>query len=137
MGIIESIFNIPEKTFLFFINGLWFLTSKFFDTIWNKHMISIWDYFNIWINPNPFSYIPRVVRSVIGIFKKKPSWKSNWYKILNLLSFGKLSILDPTPPEPEPPLILEGAFYFCHLVIIIGIIMLMLKFWRFVRKFEK
>jgi hypothetical protein len=137
MGIIESIFKIPKKIVLFFIKGLWFLISTILNLIWNEHMISIWDYFNAWTNPNPFSYIPRIIRSIIGIFKKKLSWKSNWYKILNLLSLGQLAKLDTNHPDPKPPLILEGAFYFCHLVIIIGMIMLMMKFWRFIKKFEK
>ena len=128
MGLIDNIF----KYFLKFIHSI---LSIIFNNLWENHMISIWDYFNAWHHPS--SYIPRLIKSVIEALKRKPSWTSRWYRILNLLSLGILSRLNPNPPDPKVPIIIEGGFYFCHLIIIIAIIIFMTKLWRFLNKFKK
>jgi len=135
MGIADKILDIPRKIFMFFLNMVWILITKFFKILWNRHMISIWDYFDAW--KNPFSFIPRLIKGIISALKHRPSWSSRWYKILNLLSLGIVSRLNPNPPNPKIPLIFEGGFYFCHIVVLISIIILMTKIWRFVKKFEK
>ena len=135
MSIINKIFDIPGKTFMFFMNMVWKIITIIFKIIWDRHMISIWDYFNAW--KNPLSFIPRLIKGIIFSLKDRPSWSSRLYKFLNLLSLGILSRLDPNPPNPTVPLIFEGGFYFCHLVILISLIILMTKIWSFFKKFEK
>ena len=132
---ITYLFKIPETIFKYFLKLIWILISKILNNLWDNHMISISDYYNMW--HNPFSYIPRLIKSFIKAIKRKPSWSSRWYKILNLMSLGVISRLDPNPPDPKIPIILEGGFYFCHLVIIIAIIIFMTKLWRFLNKFKK
>tara|TARA_Y100001978_G_C23506399_1_gene343470 strand:- start:86 stop:493 length:408 start_codon:yes stop_codon:yes gene_type:complete len=135
MGIINTLFKIPERVFIYFLKLLWTVISKILNILWEKHMITIWDYFNVWHHPS--SYIPRLIKSIIQALKRKPSWSSRWYKLLNLLSLGVLSRLNPNPPNPKVPILLEGGFYFCHLVIAIAIIIFMIKLWKFLQKFQK
>ena len=135
MGIINILFKIPEKILGYFLKLIWIIIVKVFNNIWENHMITLSDYFSMW--HHPFSYIPRLIKTTIKKLKRKPSWSSRWYKIVNLLSLGILSRLDPRPPDPRIPILIEGGFYFCHLVIIIAIIIFMSKLWRFLNKFKK
>lgn len=135
MGIINTLFKIPENIIKFFLKLIWIIIVKIFNSIWENHMITPSDYFSMWHNPS--SYIPRLIKTTIKALKRKPSWSSRWYKILNLLSLGTISSLNPNPPNPKIPILIEGGFYFCHLVIIIAIIIFMSKLWRFLNKFKK
>ena len=135
MGIINDIFNIPEKVFLFFIKSVWFIFSRVLELLWNRHMISIWDYFNMW---RPFSFIPRSFKSFMQELNETPlTWKSRLNNILNSLTLGIIPSLNSNPPDPQIPLLLEGIFYFCHIIILISLIILMKKIHRFVKKLDK
>jgi len=132
MGLIEYIFKIPEKIFMTFFSMIWFIISKVLTNLWDNHMVSIWDYTNMW--HNFLSYIPRLIKGTIESMKNKPTWKSRFY---NLFKTGILSGFNPNPPDPKIPLLMEGAFYFCHIIVFIGFIVLITKIHKFVSKFKK
>ena len=44
---ITYLFKIPEKIFKYFLNLIWILISKILNNLWDNHMISISDYYNI------------------------------------------------------------------------------------------
>tara|TARA_B100001094_G_C18180610_1_gene800696 strand:- start:1580 stop:2110 length:531 start_codon:yes stop_codon:yes gene_type:complete len=124
------------KGFISFISSLF---SKFFKYLWERHMISIYDYFDRWkewwYNDN---FVIRVIKSIKHSMRWRGlSFKQRAYRIINLLSNGYLVSLSSNPPDPKIPLFLEGTFYLCHFFIFIALFMFAMKIGKLTDKFDK